>query len=178
MIRRFLATVMAAATLTLGLVALSPAPAMAAGGWRIDSKPSGRCITPSGNNTTDRNIGVVLSNAPCKMTWTIEDIPGSDLKYLKLDANANRCLVPSGSDLGPIRVVTGACFDLPVFKWRAIPVDLPDSDRQWVQWSNEASWLCLTVDDPIMPAGTPLSQAACDWPTKETQMFASSPWTS
>jgi hypothetical protein len=72
--------------------------------------------------------------------------------------------------------VTGACFNLPAFKWRAIPVELPDSDRQWVQWANEASWLCLTVNDPIMPAGTPLSQDACGWPTPETQMFATSPW--
>jgi hypothetical protein len=163
MIRRLLAAALSAATLTLGLVVVTSAPAMAAGGWTIVSKPSKRCIAPSGNNTTDRNIALVLSSSPCRITWniTIGPDPTGDLYYVKLDANSNRCWYPSGSSLAPgIKIVTGACFSTPPFLWKPVKYKT-EGGRDWYMWQSYLSLHCLTVDPPVTTAGSPLVQRPC-----------------
>jgi hypothetical protein len=147
------------------LSTLTAAPAQAAGGWQIIVKaalPSVRCIAPTSNNTTDRGVKIVVSNVPCRITYSIDAVPGTtNRKYLRLDANGARCLVPSGSSIAEgVSIVTGSCVNTVPFHWVPEPV-MSDGGRTWYRWRNYATDLCMTADPPSTTAGAPIVQRAC-----------------
>jgi hypothetical protein len=161
LIRKALAVVASGAVVTTGLVVTSATPAMASSGWYITNILSGRCIAPVNNNTADRNIIVVLSNAPCRITWSINDRAGSDFKIISLDANSARCLVPSGSSQSDgVAIVTGACSTTPPFWWREIPVGR-SGGHDYFEWQSAISNDCLTVKGNGTSAGSIIAQEPC-----------------
>ena len=171
-IRKALAVVASVAVLTAGLVAMSAGPAMASGGWSITNLLSGRCIAPVNNNTADRNVTVVLSAAPCRITWSINLRQGSsDLWIISLDANSARCLVPSGSSQqNGAAIVTGACSTTAPFLWKRNFLE-HRNNRDYYEWQNYLSQYCLTVTGTGESAGDIIAQQPCISSRLPTQWF-------
>jgi hypothetical protein len=173
MIRKIIAAVLTAAAVTVGLVVVSPGPAMAAGGWTITNYGSGRCVAPM-RNSTDRNVPLVLSNAPCATTWNIVDVPNTvNYKYIKLDANSARCMVPGGSStVKNAVIVSGVCGTTISYEWLPylVPTNTPGHD--YYQLANGANnSLCLAVVGNSTAAGAALVQAPCHRDAPSGQLF-------
>jgi ricin-type beta-trefoil lectin protein len=170
MMRRILAGVLATAAVTFGLVAVSPGPAMAAGGWKITNYNSGRCVAPQ-NNSTDRNVRLVQSNIPCPTTWNFTAGPDAGYKVIKLDANSARCMVPSGSStVKNAAVVSGGCATSPFFEWYPLYVATLGG-RDYYALENGGSGLCLAVVGDSTAAGASILQAPCEGTVTVGQLF-------